>query len=114
MMSPHKILGLFEGIFLPNRVSIKLRRFGGYRQNFQLEWSSMWCSDWAEILCGNISWVEEHPLKILRDLHAWFGRCFRTGGGSWARRARSWDIWHALALSKGTSLGHERDTLVHF
>ena len=52
----------------------------------------MWCSDWAEILCVNVSWVEYCPLKILRDLHARFMRCFRTGGGSWERRARSWDI----------------------
>ena len=58
----------------------------------------MGCFDWALILRGNVSWVEEHLLKISR-----FGRCFRTGGRSWARRARSWDIWRALALSKGTS-----------
>ena len=35
----------------------------------------MGCSDWAEILCGNISRVVEHPLKISHDLHARFGRC---------------------------------------
>ena len=35
-------------------------------------------------------------------------------GGWWARHARSWDIWRALALSEGTSLKHERDTLVRF
>ena len=81
---------------------------------FQLEWSSMGCFDWAQILCGDVSRVEEHPLKILRDLDLRFGRCFRTGGGSWARHACSWDIWRALALSEGTSLGHERDTLLHF
>ena len=48
--------------------------------------------------------VEEYPLKILRELHVRFGRCFRTGGGSWARLARSWDIWCVVALSEGTSL----------
>ena len=74
---------------------------------FQLELPSMGCSDWAQFLCGNVSWVEEYPLIISRDLHARFGRCFRTGGGSWARCARSWDIWRALALSEGTSLRHE-------
>ena len=52
----------------------------------------MGCSDWAQILCGNVSRVEEHVLKISRDLHARFGRCFRTEGGSWARPAHSWDI----------------------
>ena len=66
----------------------------------------MWCSDWAESLCGNVSWLEEHPFKISRDLHARFMRCLRTRGGSLARRARLWDIWCALALSEGTSLGH--------
>ena len=74
----------------------------------------MWCFDWAEILCGNVSRLEEYPLKISRDLHARFWRCFRTGGGSWARRARSWDIWRAGALSEGTPLRHERDALVCF
>ena len=63
----------------------------------------MWCSDWTEILCGNISWLEEHPLQIPSDLHERFGRCFRTAGASWAR-ARSWDIWRDIALSEGTSL----------
>ena len=81
---------------------------------FQLEWPSMGCSDWAQILCGDISRVEEPPLKISRDLHMRFGRCFRTGGRSWAHHARSWDIWRALALSEGTSLGHEREALVRF
>ena len=74
----------------------------------------MGCSDWAQILCGNVSRLEEHLLKISRDLHTQFGRCFRTGGGSWVRRARSWDISRALALWEGTSLRHERDALVHF
>ena len=54
----------------------------------------MCCSDWVEILCGNVSWLEEHPLKILRDLHGRFGRCFRTAGASWARRVRFVGIWH--------------------
>ena len=40
----------------------------------------MWCSDLAEILCGHVSWLEEHTLKISRNLHARFGRCFRTAG----------------------------------
>ena len=62
----------------------------------------MWCSDWAEILCGNISTLEEHLLKISHNVHAWFRRCFKTEGGSWARHARSWDIWRAVALSKWT------------
>ena len=66
----------------------------------------MGCSDWAEILCGNVSRVEKYALIISCDLHARFARCFRTGGGLWACRARSWDIWRPLALSKGTSLGH--------
>ena len=53
----------------------------------------MWRSNWAEILCGNISWLEEHPLKISRDLHTQFRRCFRTAGASWARRAYFVGIW---------------------
>ena len=77
-----------------------------------LEWPSILCFDWAEILCGNVSWLEEHPLKILRDLHARLGRCCKTTEALWACRARSWDIWCALALSEGTSLGHEPDALV--
>ena len=81
---------------------------------FQLEWLSMWYSDWAEILCGNVSRLEKHPLKILHDLHVRFGRCFRTKGGSWARHARSWDIWRDVALSEGTPLRHEQDALVRF
>ena len=36
---------------------------------FQLKWSSMWLFDCAEILCGNISRVDENPLKISCDLH---------------------------------------------
>ena len=52
----------------------------------------MGCFDWAEILCGNVTRVEEDPLKISRDLHGWFGRFFNTTCGSWACRARSWDI----------------------
>ena len=67
---------------------------------------SLGCSDWAEILFGNVSRVEEHLLKISQDLQARFGRCSNTSCGSWARRARSWDIWRALALLEGTSLGH--------
>ena len=74
----------------------------------------MGCSDWADILCESVSRVEKHPPKISRDLQTRFGRCFRTGGGSWARRARSYDIWRALALLDGTSLGHEQDALVRF
>ena len=54
----------------------------------------MWCSDWAEILSGNVSCLEEHPLKGSYDLHAWFGRCFRTSGVSWALRAHFVGIWH--------------------
>ena len=54
----------------------------------------MWGSDWTEILCEKVFWLEEHPLKILRNLHARFGRCFRSGGGSWARRARFAGSWH--------------------
>ena len=54
----------------------------------------MWGSDWAEIMCENVSWLEEHPLKILRNLQARFGRCFRSRGGSWARRARLASSWH--------------------
>ena len=100
--------------FQPNRrsfagwtcISKKLWRFGGYRQNFILEWMSLGCSDWAENLCGNVYRVEENLLKISRDLHTRFGRCFNTSCGSWARHARSWDIWRALALLEGTSLGH--------
>ena len=76
----------------------------------------MWCSDWTEILCWNVSWLEEHPLKISRDLDAQFGRCFRTAGASWARRSRFVVIWHCrralsegiVALSEGTSLGHRK------
>ena len=87
-----------------------MRRFGNCRQNFQLEWPSLECFDWAEILRGNVSRLEEHPLRLLRDLYARFMRCFKTGGGgggaSWARRARSWDLWRAIALSEGTSLQH--------
>ena len=59
---------------------------------FQLKWPSMWFSDWAEILFGNVSRVEERPLKILHNLHAQFEICFRTVGASWARHARSRDI----------------------
>ena len=76
-------------------VSKKLRRFRGYRQNFILEWPSMWCFDWVEIFCGNFSWLEEHPLKISRDLYPRFGRCFRTAGASWALRACFVGIWHS-------------------
>ena len=54
----------------------------------------MWCFDWTEILCGNVSWLEEHPLKISCDLHARFGRYFRTARASWARHARFVGIWH--------------------
>ena len=54
----------------------------------------MWCSDWAEIFSGNNSWLEEHPLTISHDFHPRFGRCFRTAGESWARRARFVCIWH--------------------
>ena len=63
-------------------------------------------SDWPEILCGNVSWVEEHFFVIFRDFHARFMRCFRTRGGSWASSACSWDIWRALALLAGTFMGH--------
>ena len=76
------------------RVSKKLRRFGGYHQNFISEWPSLWGSNWAEILFENVSRVEEHPLKISCDLHSWFGRCFKTAGESWAHRARFVGIWH--------------------
>ena len=65
----------------------------------------MWCSHWTEILCGNVSWLEEHPLKILRDLHARFGRCFRTAG----RRGR---VVH-VSWSFGTVGGHCRRALRH-
>ena len=61
-----------------------------------------------------VSWVEEHLFKISRDLHARFMRCFKTGGGSWARRARSWDIWRALALLEGTSSRHREIGLCIF
>ena len=71
-------------------------------------------SDWAEILCGNVSRVYKHPLKISRDLHAPFGRCFRTEGASWGRRARFVGIWRVLALSERAPLRHERDTVVRF
>ena len=74
----------------------------------------MGCSKWAQSLCGNVSWVEEHLLKISRDFHTRFGRCFRTGDGSWARRARSQDIWRDVALLEGTSLKHKRDPLLRF
>ena len=37
------------------RVLKNVRRFGGYSQNLILEWQSLWCSDWAEILCENVS-----------------------------------------------------------
>ena len=74
----------------------------------------MGCSDWAEILCGNVSRVEDHALKFSRDLHARFRRYFNTNSWSWARRARSWDIWRALALSEGTSLGHKEIGLCVF
>ena len=103
----HTVRGLF-GHFLKNAKNMRLMAI------FQLEWPSMGCSDWSQIVCGNVSWVEEHLLKISRDFHARFGRCFRTGGGSWARRARSRDIWRAVALSEGTSLKHERDALLRF
>ena len=49
---------------------------------FQLKCLSMWLSDWAEIFFENVSRLEEHAHKILRDLHERFGRCFRTGGVS--------------------------------
>ena len=94
MRSPHKFQANQRSFGAWTRVSKKLRRFGGYRQNFILEWPSMWCSDWAELLCRNVSWLEKHPLKISRDLHSRFGRCFRTAGASWARRARFVGIWH--------------------
>ena len=106
MRNPHIILG---------RSAVNRGVFGHFEKNakdmrlpaiFELELPSMCWFDWAEILCGSVSKVEEHPLKILRDLHARFGRCFRTGGGSWVRRARSWDIWCAVALSERTSLRH--------
>ena len=48
----------------------------------------MWCSDWAEILYGNVSWLDEHTPKISRNLHVRLGRCFRTAGASWGRRGR--------------------------
>ena len=73
---------------------------------FHIGMALMWCSDWAEILCGNISWLEEHPLKISGDLRTQFGRCFITAGASWARCARFVGIWRAVALSETTSLRH--------
>ena len=91
-----------------------LRRFGGYRQNSHLKWPSMWCSDWAEILCGNVSRREEHAQKVLRDLHERHRRCFRTRDVSWAS---PWMFVGHLARSGtvgGTPLGHERDALVCF
>ena len=106
MRNPHIISG---------RSAVNRGVFGHFEKNakdmrlpaiFKLDSPSMWCFDWAEILCGNVSKVEEHPLKILRDLHARFGRCFRTRGGSWVRCARLWDIWRAVALSERTSLRH--------
>ena len=54
----------------------------------------MGCSDWAEILRGNVSGLQEHPIKISHDWHAWFGRCFRTARASWARREHFVVIWH--------------------
>ena len=77
------------------RVLKKLRRFGSYRQNFILEWPSMWCSNGDEILCGDNSLLEEHLVKNSHDFHARFGRCFKTAGESWAHCARYVGIWHS-------------------
>ena len=37
-------------------------------QNFILKSPSMWCYIWAEVFCGNVSWLEIHPFKISRGL----------------------------------------------
>ena len=73
---------------------------------FQLKWLSMWLYDWAEILCGNVSRLEEHAHKILRDLYERFARYFKTEGVSLARHAHFVGVWHVVALSEGTSLRH--------
>ena len=92
----------------------KLQRFGGYGQNFILEWPSMWCSDCTEILCANNSCIEEHPLKILRDLHAQFGRWFRTiGGGGGGGRGRVHVSW-AFGTVGGDLSTTQGDWLVCF
>ena len=57
----------------------------------------MGCFDWAQILCGNVSRVEEHLLQISCDLHTRFGRCFRTevGGGLVVHvRGTFGALWH--------------------
>ena len=69
MRNAHKIWGrskVFLGVIGGFE---KMQRIGGYRQNFQLEWPSVWLSDWAEIWCRKVSKLEEHAHNISRDLH---------------------------------------------
>ena len=95
-------------------VSKKMWRIGGYRKNFQLEWPSMWLSDWAKIWCGKVSRLKEHVCKISRNLHERFGRCLRIGGLSGACRERIVGVWRVVTLLEGTSLGHKETGLCVF
>ena len=64
----------------------------------------MWCFNWVEILCGNVSWLEEHPLKnFLRFPRAIWKMLQNRGGLVGA----SCTFRGHLALSKRTSLGHK-------
>ena len=94
MMSPHKISGRSEVVWRVNPHFEKTPKVSGIPAKFSNGMAVNGCSDWAEILCGNVSRAEEDPLKISCDLHAPFGRCVRTTGVSWARRARFVGTWH--------------------
>ena len=70
----------------------------------------MWCSDWVEIFCGKVSWLDEHPLKILHDFNSRFGRCFRTVG----RRGCVVHVSLAFGTVGGDLSRTQRDWLMRF
>ena len=70
----------------------------------------MWCFDWAGILCGKFSRVEEHPSKF-RTI------CTRVLGEAsepWGRRGRFVHVSWAFGTLGGDLSGTQGDWLVRF
>ena len=110
MRNTHKIWGRSKvvcgviGSFKKNAKAVRLPLI------FQLKWASMWLSNWAEIWCVNVSRLEKHAQKISRDLHEWFGRCFKTRGVSCAYCGR---LARCVTI-RGDLFGTQGDWLVRF
>ena len=70
----------------------------------------MWCSDWAELLCTNVSWLEKHPLKFL----AICTRGLEDASEPWGRRGRVVHVSWAFGTVGGDLSATLGDWFVHF